>query len=94
MNRRAWLYQVAVSTGFRASELSSLVAGSFSLDEAVVLLERSVSKRRRYDRQELPQPLVDGLRQLACEQAVRPATMAIVLAESCRKNAPHRFEGR
>ena len=60
--QRVWLYQVAVSTGFRASELSSLVAGSFSLDEAVVLLERSVSKRRRYDRQELPQVLVDGLR--------------------------------
>ena len=39
--QRAWLYQVAVSTGFRASELSSLVAGSFSLDEAVVLLERT-----------------------------------------------------
>ena len=60
--QRAWLYQVAVSTGFRASELSSLVAGSFSLDEAVVLLERYASKRRRYDRQELPQVLVDGLR--------------------------------
>ena len=60
--QRAWLYQVAVTTGFRASELSSLTPRSFSLDETVVLLERNVSKRRRYDRQELPPTLVDGLR--------------------------------
>jgi len=60
--QRSWLYLVAASTGFRAGELSSLTPRSFDLDEAIVMLERQVSKRRTYDKQELPPSLVEGLR--------------------------------
>jgi integrase len=59
---RAWLYRLAVSVGFRAHELSSLSPLSFNLDEGCVLLERGVSKRRKYDRAELHPSLLAGLR--------------------------------
>ncbi len=60
--QRAWLYRMACAVGFRAHELASLTPLSFSLDEGCVLLERNMSKRRRYDRVELHPSLIDGLR--------------------------------
>ncbi len=71
--QRAWLYRLTVAVGFRAHEMASLTPQSFNLDEACVLLERSVSKRRRYDRVEIHQSLLDGLREwLADKRPDRP----------------------
>jgi len=60
---RATLYEVAVSTGFRAGELRSLTPESFDLDAdpATVIVEAAYSKHRRRDVQPLPIPLAGRL---------------------------------
>ena len=60
---RAMLYRVAVSTGFRWSELASLTVGSFDLDAETptVTVSAAYSKRRREDVQPLPADLAADL---------------------------------
>ena len=61
---RAMLYRVALSTGFRAKECSSLTPESFRLDDEVpvAIVEAAASKARRRDEQPLPKALVEPLR--------------------------------
>jgi site-specific recombinase XerD len=71
---RATIYMVAYNTGLRASEVRSLTPGSFDLDAWTVLIECSVSKRRRYDTIHLPESLVEWLRDYLAD---RPETEPI-----------------
>ncbi len=68
---RAMLYRIAVSTGFRASELRSLTVGSFHLDDDApfVVLRAANSKRRREDMQPIPNSLVEVLKPWLDKQA-------------------------
>ncbi len=50
---RAVLYVVSAYTGLRVSELASLTADSFDLGAGLVIVDASISKRRRKDRQPL-----------------------------------------
>jgi len=61
---RAMLYRLALGTGFRASELASLVPGSFDLDgrPPTVTVEAGYSKHRRRDVQPIRRDLADLLR--------------------------------
>ena len=61
---RVMLYLVATTTGFRASELASLSAGSFDFAASVptVQVQAAYSKRRRHDQEPLRQDLADVLR--------------------------------
>ena len=58
------LYRLALGTGFRASELASLVPGSFDLDgrPPTVTVEAGYSKHRRRDVQPIRRDLADLLR--------------------------------
>jgi integrase len=60
---RAWLYRVAVGTGFRASELASLTPESFDLtgDVPTVRVAAAYSKRRRDDVQPIRRALAAAL---------------------------------
>lgn len=60
---RAWLYRVALATGFRAGELASLTPESFALatDPPTVAVKAAYSKRRRDDVQPIPAPLAAAL---------------------------------
>ncbi len=61
---RAFLYQIAVSTGYRAAELASLTASSFDLDSnpPMVHLKGGSSKRRKADSIPLHPALVEVVR--------------------------------
>jgi integrase/recombinase XerD len=59
---RAMLYMTACGSGFRAHELSSLTPLSVNFDSSCILLERSVSKRRKYDKIEIHPSLAEPLR--------------------------------
>jgi integrase len=61
---RAMRYAMAVGTGFRARELSSLTPASLNLaaDVPTATVEAAYSKRRKRDQQPLPAWLVDRLR--------------------------------
>ena len=61
---RAMLYTLATGTGFRVSELRSLMPGSVALetDPPTVTVEAAYSKRRRRDTQLVPQALAAALR--------------------------------
>lgn len=48
-HQRALLYQLAIETGLRASELRSLTVGSFDFKGLAVTVKASYSKRRRQD---------------------------------------------
>jgi integrase len=61
--RRALGYKVAMATGYRASELRSLVRRSFDLDAGTVTVKAAYSKRRRMDTQQLPSWLVTELQE-------------------------------
>lgn len=63
---RAWLYTVALCTGFRVQELASLKPSSFDLTDPTrpfVRLRAIRSKRREADLQPLPAWICDGLRE-------------------------------
>jgi integrase len=62
---RAMLYLAGMYSGLRAHELSSLTPRSFDLDgeRPVILLDRAVSKRRRYDVLQLPEAVAEQFRQ-------------------------------
>jgi integrase len=59
---RAMGYQVAMATGFRASELRSLSRESFDLEHATATIQAAYDKRRRPTVQPIPAWLVDELR--------------------------------
>ena len=61
---RALLYQLAVGTGFRASEVRSLTPESFDLDAdpPTITVEAGYSKRRRCDEQPIRTDLAELLR--------------------------------
>ncbi|MBL1216014.1 MAG: hypothetical protein D8M59_00800 [Planctomycetes bacterium] len=60
---RAWLYRLAVQTGFRLSELGSLKVSSFNLhgDPPTVTVSAAYSKRRRDDVQPIRPDFADEL---------------------------------
>jgi integrase/recombinase XerD len=60
---REWLYRLALATGLRAGELSSLTPDSFSIvgQEGLVTVEAEKSKRRRRDVLPLPSTMCDEL---------------------------------
>ena len=60
---RAWLYRVALATGFRASELASLTPESFDLtaDPPTIEVQAGFSKRRRHDVQPIPLTLASAI---------------------------------
>jgi integrase len=61
---RAWLYAVAMATGFRASELASLTPLSFQLDATppLAVVRAAYTKNRRVAEQPLPPDLAEALR--------------------------------
>src|SRR5262245_28653592 len=61
---RLMLYHVAMTTGYRASELASLCPGSFDLDAepAVATVKAAYSKNRRTSSQPLPADVAEALR--------------------------------
>jgi integrase len=61
---RALLYQTALQTGFRASELRTLTVGACLLNETVpvLVIKAAYSKHREEDRQPIPSELVEALR--------------------------------
>ncbi len=61
---RAWAYRIAAGTGFRASEVASLVPASFDLDgdTPTVTVEAAYSKRKRRDVQPIRADLAAMLR--------------------------------
>ena len=61
---RAMLYMLAASTGLRAHELSSLCPRSFDLDgdRPTVMVDCTISKRRKFDVQELQEDLAEQFR--------------------------------
>lgn len=63
---RVWAYRIAAGTGFRASEVASLVPESFDLDPEhgtpTITVEAGYSKRRRKDVQPIARELADQLR--------------------------------
>ncbi|MBC7772466.1 MAG: tyrosine-type recombinase/integrase, partial [Pyrinomonadaceae bacterium] len=59
--QRAWLYKVALHTGYRASELLSLTPRSFNLSRRLVVLQAKSSKRRQIDEQPVPRELCDEI---------------------------------
>ncbi len=60
---RVMLYLAAMYSGLRAHELSSLTARSFDLGERpCILLDRAVSKRRKYDVLQLPTAVAELFR--------------------------------
>ena len=58
---RAALYITANLTGLRASELASLTPRSFNLDAGILLIDCTISKRRRYDKIHLSDSLCEYL---------------------------------
>ena len=63
--QRVMLYLLTASTGFRAHEMASISPNSFSLDgdRPTVMIDCTISKRRRYDVQELQEELAEQFRQ-------------------------------
>lgn len=68
---RAYCYEVAIATGYRAAEVASLTRASFHLDAdpPVVCVPAAVSKRRQDEAQPVPPALAERLRGfLACKR--------------------------
>lgn len=61
--QRAMLYKVSMATGFRAKECRTLQWDSFDLEKGTVLCLAAYSKRKRKDRQPLPDWLVQELKE-------------------------------
>jgi len=59
--QRYWLYRLAVSTGLRANELSSLSPKSFDINERLVAIMAGQAKNRREDSLPLPDHLFPEL---------------------------------
>lgn len=61
---RAWMYRIAIATGLRRGEISSLTPASFRFTEhgAFVVVSAKFSKRRRDERQPLPPQVVPQLK--------------------------------
>jgi integrase/recombinase XerD len=71
---RAMLYELAVTTGLRASELRSLTRSSFDFDRREVTVEAAYSKRRRDDVLPLRAEVAERLRALlTCKLPGAPA---------------------
>jgi site-specific recombinase XerC len=71
---RAMIYAMALGTGLRAKEISSLCLASLDLDAAqpTATVEAAYSKRRRRDEQPLPTWLVTRLREWLRDRELQP----------------------
>jgi len=81
---RAILYQLALGTGFRASELRSLTPGSFDLsdfDNAPVTVCAAYSKRRKDDIQPILRDLAEIMGRYIAESRKYPTTRLFNIPE-------------
>jgi integrase/recombinase XerD len=90
---RAWLYRVAVATGLRRGELSSLTPESFEFagGEAAVVVAATFSKRRRAERQPLPPSLAAPLQAWLAGKPKRQLVWPMTKAAGGAERMPSRM---